>query len=79
MGIAKAAIVPEKQRAAVYNVFRVPLNVIVLALMLCSLSYKVCFLANAILLTVLCILQIRFVWRNGVVQVTIASATANLE
>ena len=68
MGTVKAAIVPEEQRAAVYSAFRVPLNVIVLALMLCSLSYKVCFVANATLLTVLCMLQIRFVCRNGVVQ-----------
>lgn len=61
MGTVKGTIVPEHQRAAIYNVFRLPLNLLVLVYLVGDFSTEVSFLANAILLLVACVLQIRIV------------------
>ena len=65
MGTVKASVVPEEQRAAVYSIFRLPLNLFMLVNLLCDLSYENSFIANAIFLMVVCILQIRNVWKNS--------------
>jgi len=61
MGTVKGTIVPEHQRAAIYNVFRLPLNLLVLVYLVGDFSTEVSFLANAILLLAACVLQIRIV------------------
>ncbi len=58
MGTVKAAIVPEDQRATIYNVFRLPMNAIVLVNLLFNLPYSVSFTANASMLLVACASQI---------------------
>jgi hypothetical protein len=62
MGTVKGAIVPEDQRAAIYNVFRLPLNLFMLAYLVGDYSTESSFMANAVLLMVTCILQIRLAW-----------------
>jgi len=52
MGTMKSGIVPEESRAALYNLFRVPLNVIVLGVLLSDMrtttafGWSTCFLAS---------------------------------
>jgi MFS family permease len=43
MGMVKSQLVPEEVRATVYNIFRIPLNLIVLGVLLNSLSQFVAF------------------------------------
>jgi hypothetical protein len=62
MGTVKGAIVPEDQRAAIYNVFRFPLNLFMLAFLVGDFSTEFSFTANAVLLMVTCVLQIRLAW-----------------
>ena len=66
MGTVKGTIVPEDQRAAIYNVFRLPLNLLVLIYLIGDFSTEVSFLANAFLLMGACILQLRLVRAHGV-------------
>ena len=52
MGTLKGAIVPESKRAGIYNLFRIPLNFIVLFSLLTDLTPQVSFTLNcAMLLT----------------------------
>lgn len=57
----KGTIVPEDQRAAIYNVFRLPLNLMVLLYLVGDFNTETSFLANAIMLFAACGLQIRIV------------------
>lgn len=59
MGTMKAAIVPEDNRAATYNLFRIPLNAIVLCSLLTDLTPRVSFALCATMLGVCTALQIR--------------------
>lgn len=52
MGTQKGGIVPEDQRAAIYNLFRIPLNFIVLTSLLTDLTPKQSFSANTTMLAV---------------------------
>ena len=52
MGTQKGGIVPEDQRAAIYNLFRIPLNFIVLTSLLTDLTPKQSFIANTAMLAV---------------------------
>jgi len=61
MGTVKGTIVPEDQRAAIYNVFRLPLNLVVLVYLVGDFSTEISFSANAMLLLVACMLQIKIV------------------
>lgn len=45
MGTLKSAIVPEDQRSAIYNIFRIPLNVIVLFVLLVDMKPTQAFAA----------------------------------
>ena len=65
MGTIKGMIVPEDKRAAIYNVFRLPLNLLVLVYLVGDFSTEKSFLANAVLLMMACVLQIQLV-RGGV-------------
>ena len=65
MGTLKATLVPENERSAIYNVFRLPLNLIVLGWLVGDFSVQNTFFANALLLMGMCLLQLRLVLSNG--------------
>merc|ERR1719189_2343325 len=52
IGVLKSDIVPEQVRGTMYNLYRVPLNTIVVGLLLTNISLTTCFRLNAILLLV---------------------------
>lgn len=58
MGLQKGSIVPESKRAALYNLFRIPLNLIVMLSLLTSLTSKESFQLNAAMLIVATTMQI---------------------
>jgi hypothetical protein len=57
----KGTIVPEDQRAAIYNVFRLPLNLMVLLYLVGDFNTETSFLANALMLMIACGLQLKLV------------------
>eukprot|EP00546_Thalassionema_frauenfeldii_P002182 CAMPEP_0178934284 /NCGR_PEP_ID=MMETSP0786-20121207/23777_1 /TAXON_ID=186022 /ORGANISM="Thalassionema frauenfeldii, Strain CCMP 1798" /LENGTH=293 /DNA_ID=CAMNT_0020612049 /DNA_START=529 /DNA_END=1410 /DNA_ORIENTATION=- len=57
MGILKGSIVPEDRRAAIYNLYRIPLNFIVLFSLLADVSPTFSFILNAVMLSIATILQ----------------------
>eukprot|EP00540_Astrosyne_radiata_P004124 CAMPEP_0116843468 /NCGR_PEP_ID=MMETSP0418-20121206/12106_1 /TAXON_ID=1158023 /ORGANISM="Astrosyne radiata, Strain 13vi08-1A" /LENGTH=506 /DNA_ID=CAMNT_0004474227 /DNA_START=27 /DNA_END=1547 /DNA_ORIENTATION=- len=57
MGTMKGAIVPEDKRAAIYNLYRIPLNFIVLFSLLTDLSSTQSFILNCCMLAIATILQ----------------------
>lgn len=50
MGTMKGGIVPEDKRAAIYNLYRIPLSCIVLISLLTDLTPRVSFMLNAFML-----------------------------
>jgi len=58
MGILKGSIVPESKRAAIYNLFRIPLNFIVLFSLLTDLTPTQSFSLNALMLGTACALMV---------------------
>jgi hypothetical protein len=69
MSVLKGTVVPEDQRATIYNVFRLPLNLLVLINLMAGFSTQSSFLINAILLSVACILEIRLVGKMATVPI----------
>jgi len=57
MGTMKGGIVPEDSRAAIYNLYRIPLNFIVLFSLLTDLTPRVSFFLNATMLLAAMVLQ----------------------
>lgn len=57
MGTMKGAIVPEDKRAAIYNLYRIPLNFIVLFSLLTDLTPTISFTLNASMLGIATVLQ----------------------
>jgi hypothetical protein len=57
MGTMKGGIVPEDKRAAIYNIYRIPLNFIVLFSLLTDLAPHVSFALNATMLATATVLQ----------------------
>jgi len=51
MGVLKSEIVPENIRTTMYNIYRIPLNAVVVGLLLTSISLTKCFLFCSVLLT----------------------------
>merc|ERR1719476_442402 len=47
IGVLKSDIVPEQVRGTMYNLYRVPLNAIVVGLQLSNISMATCFKLNA--------------------------------
>ena len=58
MGTMKGGIVPENKRAAIYNLYRIPLNFIVLFSLLTDLTPSISFTLNAIMLGTATVLQV---------------------
>lgn len=50
IGMAKSSVVPESTRTTIYNLYRVPLNAVVIALLLGNFSLVKCFSICAVLL-----------------------------
>jgi hypothetical protein len=59
MGTMKGMIVPEDKRAAIYNLFRIPLNFIVLFSLLTDLSPKTSFTLCGTMMVIATFLQIK--------------------
>mmetsp|Transcript_20231 Transcript_20231/g.30152 ORF Transcript_20231/g.30152 Transcript_20231/m.30152 type:complete len:484 (+) Transcript_20231:97-1548(+) len=59
MGTMKSQIVPESQRSAIYNIFRIPLNFIVLTSLLTNLSYRQSFFACGCMLLAASLMQMK--------------------
>jgi MFS family permease len=61
VGAAKARVVPEEARATIYNIYRVPLNIIVVAVLLNDIQPRMAFLGCACMLAVgaLCLVGVK--------------------
>ena len=59
MGTMKGMIVPEDKRAAIYNLFRIPLNFIVLFSLLTNLTPRVSFTLCGTMMVVATLLQMK--------------------
>ena len=57
IGVLKSKLIPDTHRATIYNLFRVPLNILVLAVLLSHAPGKVIFAASAVLLALASILH----------------------
>lgn len=65
MGTIKGSIVPEDKRAAVYNLYRIPLNAIVLCNLLTNLSSKTSFQISSGMLILATVLQYNLMKRRS--------------
>merc|ERR1712187_557580 len=57
MGTLKGVIVPEESRSAIYNLYRVPLNAIVVLSLVAKLEIHVAFTMTTALLLIACACQ----------------------
>ena len=64
MGTMKGVIVPEDKRAAIYNLFRIPLNFIVLFSLLTDLTPAMSFTLNALMLSIATVFQAMLMTRR---------------
>jgi MFS transporter, MFS domain-containing protein family, molybdate-anion transporter len=77
MGTLKGMIVPESKRAAIYTLFRIPLNFIVLFSLLTDLKPYQSFGLNAIMLCTATILQYWLMKRREMVHGVVSSSSAS--
>lgn len=63
IGTVKSQVVPEASRATIYNLFRVPLNAIVLGVLLNDMSVNTAFMATAVMLLIAGVAQISLIKR----------------
>merc|ERR1719191_695509 len=59
MGTLKSNIVPEEARSTIYNLFRMPLNVIVVGVLLAKVQMKTAFTMTSIMLSITVLMQTR--------------------
>jgi len=64
MGTMKSSIVPESQRSAIYNLYRVPLNFIVVTILLKKITPQHSFMLTAAMLALATTLQINLNFRR---------------
>lgn len=64
MGTMKGAIVPESKRAGIYNLYRIPLNFIVLFSLLTDLTPQMSFTLNCVMLSTATVLQYQLMKRR---------------
>lgn len=64
MGTMKGNIVPESKRAGIYNLYRIPLNMIVLCSLLSKTTPQMAFTMNCIMLSVATALQYNLMKRR---------------
>ena len=82
MGTLKGAIVPESKRAAIYNLYRVPLNFIVLFSLLTSLTPTQSFTLNCVMLSTAVVLQVVLMTRrqkHGLMETDSSSESESAE
>eukprot|EP00934_Nitzschia_sp_Nitz4_P006694 Nitzschia sp. Nitz4//scaffold19_size178191//109793//111323//NITZ4_001990-RA/size178191-processed-gene-0.74-mRNA-1//-1//CDS//3329540720//6684//frame0 len=83
MGTMKGSIVPECKRAAIYNLYRIPLNFIVLTCLLTNPQPTTAFVMNSIMLGLATLLQVILAKRrfgsNGVTEVSRLENTPLME
>ncbi|CAJ1403352.1 unnamed protein product [Effrenium voratum] len=65
MGTMKGQIVPESKRATIYNIYRVPLNAIVVATLMLKLGAGVSFFITSLMLVVAAGAQARIIGMGG--------------
>lgn len=65
MSVMKSRVVPEDQRAAIYSIFRLPLNLVVLLNLFWNLPFQHAFAVCSAMLSLSTILQIRIVAWEG--------------
>merc|ERR1719231_1512035 len=66
LGTLKSKIIPDAQRSTIYNLYRVPLNVLVLLVLLSKMPTQAVFTATAALLLAAAVLQqLLFTAMNG--------------
>lgn len=81
IGCLKSAIVPESQRAAIYNLYRIPLNLIVLLGLLTDVTPSQAFSMNLVMLSLAAVLQLALMRcreKNGRTKILKSSETESL-
>jgi hypothetical protein len=73
VGILKSEVVPERVRSTVYNIYRVPLNAVVVGLLMFDIPLFSCYALCA------CLLGVAFVAALGMVGLELRSSIAALE
>lgn len=73
MGTMKSAIVPESKRAAIYNLYRIPLNFIVLFSLLTDLEPATSFYLNAGMLSLAVVMQFVLMMKRREVNTALES------
>jgi len=77
MGTLKGKMVPEANRSSIYNLFRVPLNTIVVVVFVLHFDMQTAFTLNAFLLVAAFVLQTKMIgYLNGGSQYKSVSSTA---
>merc|ERR1712100_546846 len=61
MGTLKGRVVPEESRSAIYNLYRVPLNGIVVTALWAKIDMRTAFITTSCLLTTSVIVQTRWI------------------
>jgi multisubunit Na+/H+ antiporter MnhC subunit len=79
MGTLKSAIVPETSRAAIYNLYRIPLNFIVLTSLLTKLSVTTSFIACALMLGAATFLQFQLKTLRGKLALARSKAVMDIQ
>ena len=81
IGCLKSAIIPESQRAAIYNLYRIPLNLIVLLGLLTDVTPNEAFSLNLAMLSLATVLQLALMRcreKNGRTKLLKQSETESL-
>merc|ERR1712190_323683 len=67
VGVLKSEVVPEQVRSTMYNIYRVPLNGVVVCLLLTNLSLLRCYglCASLLLLALVAVTTINFTGASG--------------
>lgn len=71
MGTMKGQIVPESKRATIYNLYRLPLNVIVVLTLMLQLGASTSFFITSVMLAVAAACQVRIIKLGGARPVTL--------
>lgn len=77
IGVLKSEVVPENVRTTMYNIYRIPLNAVVVGLLLSNISMIKCFIFCAVLLTVALLSTMSIAWSPKSVTKDEITAVAN--
>merc|ERR1712232_1415765 len=81
MGTLKGLVVPEENRSAIYNLYRVPLNIIVVMALVAKLDIPTAFTITTCMLVVAIVCQTQLIGLRGGAQYrpVTASSSTNVE